>query len=137
MISKPLYNCAMCFETVFFDLDATLYPETNGLWPAIRMRIDQYMREVMQIPGDEIPYLREDYYINYGTSLVFALEFTDSGPKAQGLLTYSQSSDSRSPHYADQTRLFSQGQFRPMLFTEEEIAADLKSELTITAELSR
>ncbi len=79
----------------------------------------------------------EGYYINYGTSLVFALEFTENGPKAQGLLTYSQSSDSRSPHFADQTRLFSQSQFRPMLFAEEEIAADVKSEITIISEINK
>ena len=59
----------MLFETIFFDLDATLYPESNGLWPAIRLKIDQYMREYMQIPAADIPHLREHYYINYGTTL--------------------------------------------------------------------
>ena len=59
----------MSIETIFFDLDATLYPESNGLWPAIRVKIDQYMREQMNIPAAEIPRLREHYYLNYGTTL--------------------------------------------------------------------
>jgi putative hydrolase of the HAD superfamily len=71
---KPLYNCAMFFDTVsidtiFFDLDATLYPESNGLWPAIRNKIDQYMREQIKIPKSKIPQLREHYFIHYGTTL--------------------------------------------------------------------
>lgn len=59
----------MPINTLFFDLDATLYPESNGLWPAIRERIGRYMREVMHLPEDEIPRLREHYYLNYGTTL--------------------------------------------------------------------
>ena len=59
----------MSIDTIFFDLDATLYPESNGLWPAIRSKIDQYMHERVNIPLSEIPNLREDYYIHYGTTL--------------------------------------------------------------------
>ena len=67
--TNPLYNCAMSLGTIFFDLDATLYPESNGLWPAIRARIDQYMHERINISKAEIPGLREYYYIHYGTTL--------------------------------------------------------------------
>ncbi|HBX68208.1 MAG TPA: pyrimidine 5'-nucleotidase [Chloroflexi bacterium] len=59
----------MSFETIFFDLDATLYPESNGLWPAIRHNIDRYMLEQMKIPEAEIPPLREHYFLHYGTTL--------------------------------------------------------------------
>jgi pyrimidine 5'-nucleotidase len=59
----------MSFETIFFDLDATLYPESNGLWPAIRVNIDRYMREEMKFSEAKIPKLREQYFINYGTTL--------------------------------------------------------------------
>ena len=59
----------MPINTIFFDLDATLYPESNGLWPAIRIKIDQYMHERINIPQAEIPNLREYYYIHYGTTL--------------------------------------------------------------------
>jgi putative hydrolase of the HAD superfamily len=59
----------MSIETIFFDLDATLYPESNGLWPAIRSKIDQYMHEQVKIPQSNIRKLREDYYNHYGTTL--------------------------------------------------------------------
>lgn len=59
----------MSIKTIFFDLDATLYPESNGLWSAIREKIGQYMLEEMNIPAAEIPKLRESYYLNYGTTL--------------------------------------------------------------------
>jgi len=59
----------MNFDTIFFDLDATLYPESNGLWPAIRENIDRFMREEMKIPEVEIPKMREYYYAHYGTTL--------------------------------------------------------------------
>jgi acyl-homoserine-lactone acylase len=76
----------------------------------------------------------EGYLINYGTSFVMALEFTDSGPRAECLLTYSQSMDPASPHFKDQTELFSQDSWRPILFTEAELVADPGlTELTITS----
>jgi pyrimidine 5'-nucleotidase len=59
----------MRFTTVFFDLDDTLYPSDAGLWMAIKGRMNDYMRERMNIPADEIPGLREKYFLQYGTTL--------------------------------------------------------------------
>ena len=59
----------MRFTTIFFDLDDTLYPSNAGLWFAIKNRMNDYMRERMNIPADEIPGLREKYYLQYGTTL--------------------------------------------------------------------
>jgi pyrimidine 5'-nucleotidase len=59
----------MRFTTIFFDLDDTLYPSNVGLWNAIKNRMNDYMREHMNIPADEIPKLREKYYLQYGTTL--------------------------------------------------------------------
>jgi len=59
----------MEFDTLFFDLDSTLYPESNGLWQAIRQRIDLYLLERMGLPLDEIPAIRKKYFINHGTTL--------------------------------------------------------------------
>jgi pyrimidine 5'-nucleotidase len=59
----------MKFTTIFFDLDDTLYPTNVGLWGAIKNRMNDYMRERMNIPADEIPALREKYYNQYGTTL--------------------------------------------------------------------
>lgn len=59
----------MSFSTLFFDLDATLYPPSNGLWDEIRNRIFQYMREVIGLPQNEIPSTRDRYWKTYGTTL--------------------------------------------------------------------
>lgn len=60
-----------------------------------------------------------------GTSWLFGLEFTQNGPRAFGLMTYSQSSDANSPFFNDQSERYSQKDYRPILFTEEEIAANV------------
>ena len=59
----------MLFSTLFFDLDATLYPPSNGLWDEIRNRIFQYMREEVGLPQEEIPSIRDRYWKTYGTTL--------------------------------------------------------------------
>jgi putative hydrolase of the HAD superfamily len=59
----------MPFTTLFFDLDDTLYPNTNGLWGAIRLRMENYMREHLGIPEEEIAGLRRSYFETYGTTL--------------------------------------------------------------------
>jgi acyl-homoserine-lactone acylase len=53
------------------------------------------------VPGEGYP------KIVHGSSFVMAVEFTDSGPVSRGILTYSQSTNPESPHFADQTVLFS------------------------------
>jgi len=59
----------MRFTTIFFDLDDTLYPSATNLWNAIKQRMNDFMRERMNIPIDEIPALREKYYLQYGTTM--------------------------------------------------------------------
>ena len=45
-------------------------------------------------------------------------------PHGAAILSYSQSENPRSRHYADQTRLFSQKKWIPMRFTERSIRRD-------------
>ena len=59
----------MRFTTLFFDLDDTLYPSTTGLWPAIKGRMNLYMIERLGIPEADVPFLREQYFKMYGTTL--------------------------------------------------------------------
>jgi len=59
----------MRFTTVFFDLDGTLYPESTGLWEAIKDRMNLYMRDRLGIPEEDVPHLREQYFKMYGTTL--------------------------------------------------------------------
>lgn len=56
-------------DLIFFDLDDTLYPSHNGLWQAMKARMNRYMHEKLGIPLDEIPRLREFYFREYGTTL--------------------------------------------------------------------
>ncbi|NNB98828.1 acylase [Corallococcus exiguus] len=65
-----------------------------------------------------------------GSSFVMAVSFTDSGPVAKSVLTYSQSTNPASPWYADQTAMFSQKQWVDRRYTEAEIAGD--PALTVT-----
>lgn len=58
----------MRFTTIFFDLDDTLYPPATNLWRAIKERMNDYMRERLQIPEKDIRHLREKYYMQYGTT---------------------------------------------------------------------
>ena len=59
-----------------------------------------------------------------GASYVQAVTFDDNGPVAKAILTYSQSTDPASPHFADQTREFSKLQLHRYPYTDAEIAAD-------------
>lgn len=59
----------MRYTTVFFDLDDTLYPGSNGLWSTIRDRMGLYMHERLGFPAEEVPAIRKQYYEKYGTTL--------------------------------------------------------------------
>ena len=59
----------MRFNTIFFDLDETLYPSSSGLWIAIRERINAFMGERMGFPPEQIEGLREQFFREYGTTL--------------------------------------------------------------------
>jgi acyl-homoserine-lactone acylase len=53
------------------------------------------------------------------------VSWSDEGHvEAHGILTYSQSQEPDSPHQADQTRLYSRGEWISLPFTEAQIAAD-------------
>lgn len=64
------------------------------------------------------------YLVNYGSSFVMTMRFTDEDPEAYAFITYGQSDDPRSPYYTDQTELFSAKQWRKVLYTEEDIEQD-------------
>ncbi|HBY61455.1 MAG TPA: acylase [Solibacterales bacterium] len=67
------------------------------------------------------------YPVTHGSSFLMVLEYTAAGPAAKAFLTYGQSGDPESPHFRDQTELFSKKQWRPVLFREAEIRKDVKS----------
>jgi len=66
----------------------------------------------------------EGYIANYGNSVMIAMEFTDDGPRGYAFVTYGNSSDPESPHFADQTLRYAEKDWRTIRFTESDIAAD-------------
>lgn len=63
--------------------------------------------------------------ILHGNSYMQVISWDEDGRvDARGILGYSQSEDPRSPHFADQTRLYSQSQWLDLPFYEEDILAD-------------
>jgi acyl-homoserine-lactone acylase len=70
----------------------------------------------------------------HGSSFIQVVSFTGDGcPDARTILTYSQSTNPRSPHYADQTRLFSQSGWVTDHFCEADVARATESTLRLTA----
>ncbi|MBB3104561.1 acylase [Azomonas macrocytogenes] len=63
-----------------------------------------------------------------GSSYIQLVSFDNQGPVAKGLLTFSQSSDPDSPHFKDQTELFSKQDWQPLPFTKNQIQADKEVE---------
>ena len=90
-----------------------------------------------QVRGKKIPgsplLTDKGYAITYGASFLLSLSYTDNGPHAEAFLTYSQSGDPTSPHYTDQTKLFSKKAWRPVLFNAADIDKDIKSKKVLTA----
>lgn len=66
----------------------------------------------------------EGYVVNYGSSFVMAMRFTDDHPEGYAFVTYGQSDDPRSPLHSDQTERFSTKDWRELLYTEAAIEAD-------------
>lgn len=62
--------------------------------------------------------------IQTGASWIMAMAFTPTGPVSKGLLTYSESVDPTSPHYADQTALYSQKGWDELRFNWADVVKD-------------
>jgi acyl-homoserine-lactone acylase len=62
--------------------------------------------------------------VAWGTSYVQAVTFDAAGPVAQGMLLYGQSTDPKSPWYADQVPLYSRKEWSALPFTSEKMKAD-------------
>lgn len=56
-------------QFLLFDLDDTLYPQNNGLWDLIRVRINQYLVNELHFSDEEAPALRQRLWMQYGTTL--------------------------------------------------------------------
>lgn len=56
-------------RVALIDLDDTLYGAETGLWPAIGLRIEQFMVDEMGLAAEAVPGLRRRYFEQYGTTL--------------------------------------------------------------------
>ena len=61
-------------------------------------------------------------YGSVGNSFVAAVEFGQS-PHAKAIMSGGESGDPASPHFTDQAQMFTQGIFRDVLFSPEDVAA--------------
>lgn len=66
------------------------------------------------------------------TSWVQVTEFTTNGPKARGLLAYSQSTNPASPHYSDMTQAYSEKRWMDLPFQQADVEAAAISTLQLT-----
>jgi acyl-homoserine-lactone acylase len=64
------------------------------------------------------------YPVTTGASFLMTLAFTDDGPVAEAFLTYGQPDDPSAPGYTAQMEQYSEKQWRPVLFRDEDIEAD-------------
>lgn len=62
--------------------------------------------------------------VYWGTSYVQTVTFDDAGPVAQAMLVYGQSTDPKSPYYADQLGPYSRKEWPVLPFSEASIGAD-------------
>jgi len=56
-------------KTLLIDLDDTVYPTSNDVWPYLCDRIDRYMRDIVKIPADQIVETRERLLLQYGSTM--------------------------------------------------------------------
>jgi hypothetical protein len=72
--------------------------------------------------------------VQSGASFILAAEFTPAGPASRAILAYSNATDPTSPHYADQTELYSRKQWVDLDYFEEDVLADPELRVTVIEE---
>ena len=53
-----------------------------------------------------------------------SVTFNRNGPEARAIVTYSQSTDPSSPHFADMTKLYSRERWVSLPYTQGDISSD-------------
>lgn len=75
--------------------------------------------------------------IRHGSSWIMVVEFAKDGPRSQGILAYSQSTNPDSPHAADQTRAYSDKIWDDLRFSERAVKAGTVRRMVISENGSR
>ncbi|MES2296311.1 MAG: penicillin acylase family protein [Pseudomonadota bacterium] len=84
--------------------------------------------------GGAVPDAHGYHNVEHGASYLQTVGFDASGPVAQAMLVYGQSTDPKSEHYADQLGLYSRKQWQELPFTETQIKADPQRKVTTLIE---
>ena len=74
-----------------------------------------------EFAGDSNSLSKSGYNVVHGSSFIMTLGWSDTGPEAEAILSYSQSGDPESPHFDDQTQLYAEKTWRPVRFTPSDI----------------
>ncbi len=74
----------------------------------------------------------EGFHIDFGNSYIQAVTWGEDGVRAEGFLTYSESTDPGRPHFDDFTEAYSEQRWYRFPFHPDEIAAEQESEIALT-----
>lgn len=82
--------------------------------------------------GDSKTLSSSGYNIAHGSSFIMALNFSDKGPQAQAILSYSQSGAPKADYFSDQTARYRDKQWRDIRFKPSDIAKYSSSHLSLS-----
>jgi acyl-homoserine-lactone acylase len=82
--------------------------------------------------GDSKTLSSSGYNIAYGSSFIMTLNYTEEGPKAQAILSYSQSGAPNTHHFSDQTTRYRDKAWRDIYFTPSAIMKNTISQVTLS-----
>jgi acyl-homoserine-lactone acylase len=107
-----------------------------GPWGALAsLSLEPVPPKAAALPGRMLTGLAPGgYQCDYGVSFVMAVELTDDGPHAVGLLAYGQTGDVDRPEHRAGTDAYAVKQVRPLLFRDADIDAALASVVPLNAD---
>ena len=82
--------------------------------------------------GDSETLSSSGYNIAHGSSFIMTLNYTENGPDAQAILSYSQSGSPDSQYFSDQTELYRDKVWRDIYFKPSDIAQNKVSHQLLT-----
>ena len=65
----PINKAQPAITHLLIDLDETIYPSSNEIWPLFRARLDTYLREQMGFPPEQVNSIRDRLFYTYGSTL--------------------------------------------------------------------
>ena len=105
-----------------FDAPLGTIQHPLAIDPGIPMHGGQFYEGAFTI-ADSLPLSTRGYEVSYGNSYIHTVTWGDEGVRAEGFVSYSQSTDPASPHFADFTREYGAKRWHRFPFTPAEIEA--------------